>query len=310
MAHPETGNGRSGPAPGRHLEGRPSLADRLKSLPLYPLPHHAVSRLIHRLTRVRAAWFRKPLTRLFIRHFGVDMSEAMTPDAGAFPDFNSFFTRPLKPDARPMPAEDHAVCAPADGALSAMGRIDDDSLIQAKGQHYSLTDLLGGVPDRAAPFRHGSFATIYLSPRDYHRVHMPITGSLREMVHVPGRLFSVGRHTVRSVPALFARNERVACLFDTAVGPMAMVLVGAINVASIETVWAGEVTPPRGRRVRSWRYDEQPPRLERGAEMGRFNMGSTVIVLFPQDTVRWDAALTADAPLRVRQAMAWETHSR
>ncbi|WP_290649813.1 archaetidylserine decarboxylase [Aquisalimonas sp.] len=289
----------------RCLESPPTLADRAKSLPLYPLPHHAISRLVHRITRSRAAWIRRPLTRWFIRRYGVDMSEAMTPEPDAYPDFNSFFTRALRTDARPMPASLNAVCAPADGTLSALGGIEDDRLIQAKGRHYSLTQLLGGVPDRSAPFRGGDFATIYLSPSDYHRVHMPVDGALREMVHVPGRLFSVARHTVRTIPGLFARNERVACLFDTAHGPMAMVLVGAINVASIETVWAGEITPPRGRRVRGWTYRADEVRLQRGAEIGRFNLGSTVILVFPRRVIDWDTRLMADAPIRVRQALAW-----
>ena len=299
MGPPDDGVGDTG----RYLMGRPTAMDWLKSLPLYVLPHHGVSRLIHRLTRSEAAWLRRPLTRWFIKRFRVNMEEALIPDPDDYATFNQFFTRLLKPDARPGPADASAVTSPADGALSAAGTIHDDRVIQAKGHDYSLITLLGGTPERAAPFQGGTFATIYLSPKDYHRVHMPRTGTLREMAHIPGRLFSVGRHTVRTIPGLFARNERVVSIFDTAQGPMAIVLVGAINVASIETVWAGEVTPPRGRRVRTWDYPDSAIRLERGAEMGRFNMGSTVILVFPPGVVGWDSSLAADTPLRVHQAI-------
>lgn len=288
----------------RCLREPASVADRMKSLMLYPLPHHAVSRLVHRFTRIRAGWIRRPFTRWFVTRYRVNMSEAKETDPLAYPHFNAFFTRALKPGARPLPEESEAVCSPADGAVSAMGPIRDDAVLQAKAHDYSLTALLGGDPDRAAPFRNGAFITVYLAPRDYHRVHMPMTGQLREMVHVPGRLFSVGRHTVRTVPGLFARNERVACLFDTPHGPLAVILVGAINVASIETVWAGEITPPRGHAVRTWRYDEQPVRLERGDELGRFNMGSTAIVIFPPGMVTLNAALEADQPVRMGESIA------
>ncbi|MCC5857083.1 MAG: phosphatidylserine decarboxylase [Ectothiorhodospiraceae bacterium] len=288
---------------GRYLEEAPSTSDWLKTLPLYPLPHHVVSRLIHRLVRVRAGWFRRPFVSWFVRAFGVDMSQAVETDPLAYPDFNSFFTRALRADARPMPEDAAAICCPADGTVSALGELRGDSIIQAKGHDYSLTTLLGGDPDRARPFLGGGFITVYLSPRDYHRVHMPLGGTLREMVHVPGRLFSVGRHTVKTVPGLFARNERVACLFDTDHGPMALVLVGAINVASIETVWAGEVTPPRGRSIRCWSYENGSIRLDRGEEMGRFNMGSTAIVILPRGMAELDPALQADQPVRVRQAI-------
>ncbi len=289
--------------PGRYVEQPASAGDWLKTLPLYPLPHHAVSRLVHRLVRVQADWFRRPLIRGFVRAFGVDMSQAVQTDPLAYPDLNSFFTRALRDDARPMPDDTTAICCPADGAVSALGPLDGDSIIQAKGHTYSLTTLLGGDEALATPFKGGSFITVYLSPRDYHRVHMPLGGRLREMVHVPGRLFSVGRHTVKTVPGLFARNERVICLFDTAHGPMAVVLVGAINVASIETVWAGEVTPPRGRSIRRWSYEGDNIQLARGEEMGRFNMGSTAIVIFPNGMAELDPTLLADQPVRVRQAI-------
>ncbi|MCP1673731.1 phosphatidylserine decarboxylase [Natronocella acetinitrilica] len=288
---------------GRYVSESPSTADWLKTLPLYPLPHHAISRLIHRLTRVKAAWFRRPLTRWFVQRFNVDMREAEQTDPLAFPTFNAFFTRELKADARPLPDDKHAVCCPADGAISALGPLSGDRIIQAKGHDYSLRTLLGGDATQAALFEDGSFMTVYLSPRDYHRVHMPLSGSLREVTHVPGRLFSVGRHTVKTVPGLFARNERIVCLFETAHGPMAVVLVGAINVASIETVWAGEITPPRGRDIRGWRYEPGKINLDRGEELGRFNMGSTAIVLFPPGMVEFSAGLRADERVQVRQAV-------
>jgi len=289
---------------GRCLTEPPSRADWAKTLPLYPLPQHAISRLTHWFTRLRADWIRRPFTNWFVRTFKVDMGEAMETDPLAYPHFNAFFTRALKPGARPLPADPGSICSPADGVISAMGPIADDTVLQAKGHGYSLTTLLGGNPDHAAAFRNGSFMTVYLSPRDYHRVHSPLAGTLREMIHVPGRLFSVGRHTVRTVPGLFARNERVVCLFDTDNGPMAVILVGAINVASIETVWAGEITPPRGRAIRHFHYTQKPvPVLQRGEELGRFNMGSTAIVVFPPGMARLDETLQADQVVKVGQAI-------
>lgn len=288
----------------RCLHEPAGFSDWAKSLPLYPLPHHAISRLVHWFTRIRAGWIRRPFTRWFVKNYGVEMEEALETDPLAYPHFNGFFTRALKPDARPMPEDPLMACSPADGAVSAMGPVHDDTILQAKGHGYSLTTLLGGDASLAEPFRNGSFITVYLAPRDYHRVHMPLTGQLREVLHVPGRLFSVGRHTVRTVSGLFARNERVVCLFDTEHGPLAVILVGAINVASIETVWAGEVTPPRGRHIRRWRHEDNPVRLERGEELGRFNMGSTAIVLFPPGMAELDASLQADQAVKVRQAIA------
>ncbi len=289
------------PQPARYLTDAPGLLDWAKTLPIYPVPQHAFSRLVHRVTRIRVRWLRRLLTAAFIRYFGVDMSEAVEPDPMAYAHFNDFFTRALRPGIRPPPENAGAICSPADGAISALGPINDDAIIQAKGHKYSLTTLLGGDPGRAHPFRDGNFVTIYLSPRNYHRVHIPLAGQLREMVHVPGRLFSVGRHTVRTVPELFARNERVACLFDTDAGAMAVVLVGAIGVGSIETVWAGEVTPPRGHSVRVTSYGPQAPAFGRGDEIGRFNMGSTAVVLFGPGMAELDANLQVDEEVRVRQ---------
>ncbi len=280
--------------------------DHLRNLPQYLWPQRLLTRLTYRLTRARLPWFKNALIRGFARRFRVDLGEALEPDARAYPDFNAFFTRSLKPGARPVATGDRVVCCPVDGAVSQIGVADDDRLLQAKGRTFSLAALLGGDPERARPFRGGAFATLYLSPRDYHRIHMPLAGRLREMVHVPGKLFSVSPLTTRVVPELFARNERVAALFDTPAGPMAVVLVGAINVASIETVWAGAITPPLGETIRHWSYPpngEGAVRLDKGAELGRFNMGSTVILLFGRDAARWEPEIRAGATVRMGQSL-------
>ena len=260
--------------------------DHLKAALLYPLPHHAISRITHWAVRVATPWFKNLLIKTFIRVFKVDMSEALEEEPTAYPTFNAFFTRALKPEARPMPDDPDAILSPADGTISQMGPIEGDTIFQAKGHGFTTAELLGGDEALAEEFRDGWFATIYLSPRDYHRVHMPMTGTLRKMIHVPGRLFSVAPFTVRTVPKLFARNERVACIFDTEHGPMALVLVGAINVGSIETAWAGEVVPPARQAPRKSpdkTLNEAPEKIiAKGQEMGRFNMGSTVVALFPR----------------------------
>lgn len=269
----------------------------------YLLPQHAISRLMHVFTRLRVRWIKNAFTRWFIGHFGIDMSEAAEEDYRAYPDFNHFFTRALKPGARPLAREPGSVLCPVDGTVSQAGHIQGEALFQAKGHTFSLRALLGGSERWAQQFRNGEFATLYLSPRDYHRIHMPLTGTLKEMIHVPGRLFSVNPFTTRKVPGLFARNERVACLFDTEAGPMGLVLVGAINVASIETVWQGVITPPAGKRLRFWDYPERNVVLEAGAELGRFNMGSTVIVLFGPERVEWDKRIVADATVRMGERL-------
>ncbi len=265
-----------------------------------------LTRLIYRLTRVPTPWFKDFLIRRFIAHFQVNLSEAVEPDPQRYPDFNHFFTRALRADARPLAAGENTLCCPVDGAVSQAGIITDDTLLQAKGRTFSLTRLLGGEEARALPFRDGCFVTLYLAPRDYHRIHMPLRGCLQEMVHIPGTLFCVSPLTTRVVPKLFARNERVVTLFATAAGPLAMVLVGAINVAAIETIWAGAITPPLGKTIRHWRYPVTGPAaitLDRGAEMGRFNMGSTVIVLFARDAVCWDPAIYPGAGVRMGQQL-------
>ena len=279
-----------------------SLGDRIKGWLQYPLPHHAISRLTHQLTRIRHRGLKDWAIQDFIRRFGVDMSEAAQPDPTAYPSFNAFFTRSLRPDARPIAAGPRELACPVDGAVSQIGAIEGGRVFQAKGQGFTTAELLGG--DAAATrFDDGLFTTLYLSPRDYHRIHMPVDGTLTRMIHVPGRLFSVNPPTTRAVPRLFARNERVACLFDTPAGPMALVMVGALNVASIETVWAGEVTPPQRPRVQTWDYAGEV-QLAKGAEVGRFNMGSTVILLFAKDRIRWEDGYGPGTAVRMGRKLA------
>jgi phosphatidylserine decarboxylase len=278
---------------------RPTLAGHLFALLLHLLPHHLLGRLMHVVTRSEWPPLKDRLIRKGIARFGVDLSTALEPDPAAYPSFNAFFTRALRPDARPVDAAPDAVCCPADGEVSEAGVVTDGRLIQAKGRDYTLLELLGGDARLAADFDAGAYATIYLSPRDYHRVHMPLGGRLRRMVHVPGRLYSVNHLTTATLPRLFARNERVISVFDTDVGPMAVILVGATFVGSMDTVWAGTVTPAH-RRAIVW--DQAPPEpvvLERGAEMGRFNMGSTVILLFARDRVRWSDVLRPGEAVRL-----------
>jgi len=267
--------------------------------PQYLLPHHALSLLMSKLTHCQHPAWKDWLIKTVIRLYDVDMAEAKYPEPKHYPSFNAFFTRELKDGARPVSREAGSIACPADGVVSQAGRIEAGRIFQAKGHSYTALELLGGDARRAEAFADGSFATIYLSPRDYHRLHMPLAGTLTEMVHVPGRLFSVNHATVSSVPNLFARNERVVCLFDTEAGPMALILVGAIFVSSVETVWHGVVTPPTIKGSRVWRYAADAPRLEKGAEMGRFNMGSTIIVLFGADKATWNADLTAGRTLRL-----------
>lgn len=275
--------------------------NRLRALALGCLPQHAVSRVLYRLTRLRTRT-KDPIVRWFVRRFGVDMDEAAEPDPGAYATFNEFFVRALRPGTRPLEGGEDALVSPVDGRVSRIGAIDGDRLIQAKGIDYSLLALVGGDPEIASRFADGGFATLYLAPGDYHRVHMPLAGQLARMVYVPGRLYSVAPWSVATIRGLFTRNERVCALFETAHGPLGLVLVGAINVAAIETVWSGLATPPRGRRIAHWYYDSGAPSLARGEEMGRFNMGSTVIVLAPAGTT-WDGERTPEDRVRVGQRL-------
>ena len=276
-----------------------TIKEALTTLPQYILPHHALSKMMSKLTHCENKAWKNLFIKQIIRHYGVNMNEALEQDINAFKSFNHFFTRELNPDVRPLATERNAIVSPADGVVSQAGNITEGKIFQAKGKSYTATDLLGGSLERAEPFNNGLFTTIYLSPKDYHRLHMPLTGRLREMVHIPGRLFSVNTATTNSVPGLFARNERVAAIFDTDAGPMALVLVGAIFVSSIETVWHGVVTPPSISTVQSWQYQDNAPTLKIGEEMGRFNMGSTIIVLFGKDKAQWDSTLTAEKTVKL-----------
>lgn len=270
----------------------------------YFLPHHLLSRLTGKLADCRIGWVKNLLIGQFARRFEVNMSEALQEDLTAYDNFNAFFTRELKPGMRPITDEPLKLASPADGTISELGSIEHGQVLQAKGIRYSLTRLLGGDVAHAQPFMGGSFATIYLSPKDYHRVHMPLQGRLLETIYVPGRIFSVNQATADHVPGLFARNERLVAFFETPVGPMAMVLVGAMIVAGIETVWDGQVTPPvRQVTVRDF-SDPQPLVLEKGQEMGRFKLGSTVILVFGPDAVSWHESLQSGTPVRMGAALA------
>ncbi len=279
-----------------------SLMDYLKSGSLYFLPHHAISRLVFKLTRIKSPLLVPKAIVLFSKAFKVNLEEAVNPDPRSYATFNDFFTRALKPELRPIAA--NKIISPVDGTISQLGRIVNSSLLQAKGVSYSLDKLLGGNPDRTSLYQNGQFITIYLSPRDYHRIHMPCSGKLLEQTHIPGRLFSVAKHTVNTIKGIFARNERVIATFETEFGPMAMVLVGAINVAAIETVWAGLITPPKGETITSRSYKDKDIRLKKGEEMGRFNMGSTVILLFPKDAPALSDDLRPDQTLKLGMALS------
>ncbi|HRZ62820.1 MAG TPA: archaetidylserine decarboxylase [Rubrivivax sp.] len=277
-------------------------SDRLAVLPQYLLPKRLLTTLAGRAAAARAGAATTRVIRWFVARYGVNMAEAADPDIGAYASFNDFFTRALAPGARPLAQAD--LLCPVDGAISRFGAIDGDRIVQAKGHHYTTRALVGGDAALAAAFDGGWFATLYLSPKDYHRIHMPCAGRLRRMIHVPGALFSVNPVTARGVPGLFARNERVVCVFDGAAGPFVMVLVGATIVGSMATVWHGVVNPPRPGRLREWRYDDAPVDLAQGAEMGRFLLGSTVVLLLPPGPLRFSPAWAPGGAIRMGEAMA------
>jgi phosphatidylserine decarboxylase len=266
----------------------------------YVLPQHGLSRLVLAATRVRAPWFKNGLIRGFLKLFSVDMSEAVQTDPYAFGSFNEFFTRTLRDETRPIAGDPDAIASPVDGAVSECGVIVRDRLIQAKGRDYTLQDLLAAQP-WASRFEGGTFATIYLAPFNYHRIHMAVRGTLLDTVYVPGRLFSVNTVTAQHVPRLFARNERVLTLWQTEFGQFALVMVGALNVGSMATVWAGDITPAAQRRVT--RLPTPALTLDKGAELGRFNMGSTVILLFEPNRARWHPLLRAGSVVQLGQAI-------
>ena len=277
------------------------MSDRLAVLPQYLLPKQALTALAGKFAGARAGGLTTAVIRWFVGRYGVDMGEAVNPDIAAYASFNEFFTRPLKAAARPL-ADAGFIC-PVDGAISQFGAIERDQIFQAKGHHYSTAALVGGDAGLAAQFRDGSFATLYLSPKDYHRIHMPCDGRLLRMIHVPGELFSVNPVTARGVPGLFARNERVVCVFDSANGPVVLALVGATIVGSMATVWHGVVNPPRPGHLREWHYGDQQLRLQQGEEMGRFLLGSTVVMLFPQGALKFNPQWSPQRPIRMGETM-------
>ncbi|PLY39730.1 phosphatidylserine decarboxylase [Janthinobacterium sp. ROICE36] len=278
------------------------MSDRLAVLPQYLLPKGALTNFAGRIAGAKGGAMTTRLIRWFVGRYNVNMDEALDPDITHYASFNDFFTRALRPDARPLAAADY-VC-PVDGRISQFGNIDKDQIFQAKGHNFSTTALVGGDAALAAQFDHGSFANLYLSPRDYHRIHMPCDGRLTRMIYVPGELFSVNPTTARGIPGLFARNERVVCVFDTANGPFVMTLVGATIVGSMATVWHGVVNPPRTGQVRDWSYANDNVTLKQGEELGRFLLGSTVVMLFPQGTINFNANWQAAGPVQLGEVMA------
>ena len=278
------------------------MSDRLAVLPQYLLPKQALTTLAGKFASARLGGLTTSVIRWFVGRYNVNMAEAANPDIASYTSFNDFFTRALKPGARPL-AQADLIC-PVDGAISQFGPIAKDQVFQAKGHTYSTTALVGGEAAAAARFDNGHFATLYLSPRDYHRIHMPCAGELTRMVHVPGDLFSVNPTTARGVPGLFARNERVVCFFESAHGPFVLVLVGATIVGSMATVWHGQVNPPRTGVLRQWDYAKGQVSLQQGEEMGRFLLGSTVVMLFPQGPLQFNPQWSPTRPIQLGEAMA------
>ncbi|MFT5675887.1 MAG: phosphatidylserine decarboxylase [Paraglaciecola sp.] len=282
------------------------MFDSVKIALQYITPKHLLSRLVGSLAAAEAGALTTAMIKLFVKNYDVNMSEALRSSPDEYASFNEFFTRELKADARTICPDEKQLALPVDGAVSQLGDIKHDSIFQAKGHDYSLTTLLGGLPQLAVPFKDGKFATIYLSPKDYHRIHMPIDGTLTDMVYVPGELFSVSPLTAERVPGLFARNERVVTIFDTPAGKMAMVLVGATIVASIETKWAGTVTPPAGKNVQHWQYPsdgEHAVHIKKGDEMGLFKLGSTIVACFEPNMLEF-AELAAGDETRLGDVFA------
>ncbi|MDM0016242.1 archaetidylserine decarboxylase [Variovorax saccharolyticus] len=278
------------------------MSDRLPVLPQYLFPKQALTSFAGWVAGKERGSVTTWIIRRFVAKYGVDMSEALDSDIASYASFNAFFTRALKPGARPLAQAD--LISPVDGAISQFGAIEGDQIFQAKGHRYSTTALVGGDAALAAQFEHGSFATLYLSPKDYHRIHMPCDGRLLRMTYVPGDLFSVNPTTARGVPGLFARNERVVCVFESARGPFVLVLVGATIVGSMATVWHGVVNPPRGGEIREWRYEDQQVVLRQGEEMGRFLLGSTVVMLFQAPPLDFTPDWAPARPVRLGEAMA------
>lgn len=280
------------------------LLDHIKVLPLYCIPQHGLTAIVYKLTRIENKRWKNFLIKTFVKYFKVDMSQAIWPGAEDYSSFNAFFTRHLKPDARSWKKDKNLILSPVDGAISQIGVINNDKLIQAKGIDYTLTRLLANDVDVAKRFQEGSFTTLYLSPRDYHRIHMPVTGILIKSTFVPGDLFPVNTSSVRTVDNLFARNERFISLFETDSGLMAQIMVGATFVGSMETVFAGQITPTKHREISIKEYEDKIIQLNQAEEFGHFNMGSTVILLFEKDKITWDESLKENDPVQVGQLIA------
>jgi len=280
-----------------------SLSDSAKIFLQYLLPKHPISQWAGRLADVQKPWIKNRLIRQFAKVYGIDMSIAIEPELTQYACFNDFFTRAIDLKHRPIDPSLNSLCCPVDGAISQFGPIQSGRIIQAKNHHYSALEVLGGDQELAKSFQQGEFCTIYLAPKDYHRIHMPCAGKLLSMTHVPGQLFSVNPLTARNVPKLFARNERVVAIFDTEFGRMAMILVGATIVGSIETVWAGNITPPSRKQVKSWDYSNQAITLEKGQEMGRFKLGSTVVLLMQNNNWQWHDSIQRESDVILGQCL-------
>lgn len=280
------------------------MSDKLKIIGQYILPKHSVTFIAGKLANAKMGKLTTFLITKFIKKFKIDMSEAKYSEPSHFATFNDFFTRELKEGLRPIVEGDENLATPVDGCVSQQGDIKSGRIFQAKGHDFSLRELLGGRDDVAAPFDEGIFSTVYLAPKDYHRIHMPITGKLEQMIFIPGDLFSVNPLTAQNVPNLFARNERAVAIFSTAIGPMAMVLVGATIVGSIETVWEGTLTAQKNKDLQYWDYQDQDIVLEKGAEMGRFKLGSTIVALFPKDTIEFSEDLAPSSVTRLGELFA------
>lgn len=282
-----------------------SVSERLLAALQWCLPTRLISRLVHGLAQSRVGWFKRALIDVFCRLYDIELDDAAQPDRAAYPSFNAFFTRALADGARPLPDDPQAIVSPVDGTMGAFGVAEAGRIYQTKGVAYDLQTLVGSRADWAAPFLGGAFATLYLAPRNYHRVHMPIAGHLRESLYVPGRLFGVNPACVRAIPRLFSRNERLVTVFDTAVGPMALVMVGAFCVGGIETRWAGTICPPHRRGAQSLLdTGAGETYYARGEEIGRFNLGSSVILLFGADMLDWQPELSAGQPLVLGRSIA------
>ncbi|QYF96208.1 archaetidylserine decarboxylase [Massilia sp. PAMC28688] len=278
------------------------MVSRIKVFPQYLLPKQGLTRLAGRVAGAKGGSYTTTLIRWFVQQYGVNMEEAANPDIASYASFNDFFTRPLRAGARPIAQADFV--SPVDGAISQLGEIKDHQIFQAKGHEFTTTALVGGDSQLASQFQHGSFANLYLSPKDYHRLHMPCDGRLTRMIYVPGALFSVNPTTARGIPGLFARNERVVCVFESPEhGTFVSVLVGATIVGSMATVWHGLVNPPRPGEMREWRYDDQNIVIKKGEEMGRFLLGSTIVMLFKKDTIRFNPQWQAERPVRLGEVM-------